>query len=44
MNKSKLRNTIVLRGNDWDFDFVRFKFTDRTKWIALDHSKTDRAA
>ncbi|USK62273.1 hypothetical protein [Peribacillus asahii] len=42
--KSDNYATIVLRGNDWDFDFVRFKFTNRTKWIALNLSKADRAA
>ena len=42
--KSDSYATIVLHGNDWDFDFARFKFTDRTKWIALNLSKTDREA
>jgi hypothetical protein len=41
--KSDSYATIVLRGNDWDYDFVRFKFTDKTKWIALNLSKADRA-
>ena len=41
--KSESYATIVLRGKDWDFDFVRFKFTDKTKWIALNLSKADRA-
>lgn len=40
--KSDSYATIVVRGNDWDFDLVRFKFTDRTKWIALNLSKADR--
>lgn len=42
--KSESYATIVLRGNDWDFDFVRFKFTDKTKWISLNLSKADRVA
>ena len=42
--KSDSYATIVLHGNHWDFDFVRFKFTDRTKWIALNLSKADREA
>ncbi|GAE48413.1 hypothetical protein [Mesobacillus boroniphilus] len=41
--KSDSYATIVMRGNEWDFDLVRFKFTDRTKWIALNLSKADRA-
>jgi hypothetical protein len=40
--KSDSYATIVLRGHEWDFDLVRFKFTDRTKWIALNLSKADR--
>lgn len=42
VRKSSSYATIVLRGNDFDFDFVRFKFTDKTKWITLNLSKNDR--
>lgn len=42
--KSDSYATIVVHGNEWDFDFIRFKFTNKTKWIALNLSKNDREA
>ena len=44
VRKSDSYATIVIRGNAWDFDLVRFKFTNRTKWIALSLSEADREA
>lgn len=42
VRKSDSYTTIVVKGKEWDFDLIRFKFTERTKWLSLQLSREDR--
>lgn len=40
--KSNAYATIVICGKEWDYDLIRFKMTDKTKWISLPIANSDR--
>ncbi|MER1959158.1 MAG: hypothetical protein ABS942_17380 [Solibacillus sp.] len=42
VRKSDSYATMVIRGKEWDFDLIRIKITDKTKWLSLSLSKNDR--
>lgn len=42
IRKSDSYATVVIRGKEYDFDLIRFKFTERIKWVSLPLSKDDR--
>lgn len=42
VRKSDSYATIVILGEEWDYDLIRFKITDKTKWLSIALSNDDR--